>query len=61
VSVPGAQLELDFAAGETIRTEVSSKFTRARIERELTAAGLRLEALYTDPDELFAVSLAAPV
>jgi L-histidine N-alpha-methyltransferase len=61
VSVPGAQLELDFAAGEAIRTEVSSKFTRARIERELTAAGLRLEALYTDPDELFAVSLAAPV
>jgi L-histidine N-alpha-methyltransferase len=53
-------LHVEFAAGEELRTEISAKFTRARVESDFEAAGLRLEGWYTDPDELFALSLAAP-
>ena len=60
VSLPGAGLSVSFAAGDEIRTEISSKFTRPRIEAELAAADLRLVELFTDPDRLFALSLAAP-
>ena len=52
-------LRVDFAAGEELRTEISAKFTRARVEADFHAAGLELDAWYTDPDELFALSLAA--
>ncbi len=52
-------LRVDFAAGEELRTEISAKFTRGRIEADFQAAGLVLDAWYTDPDELFALSLAA--
>jgi L-histidine Nalpha-methyltransferase len=51
-------LRVQFAAGEELRTEISAKFTRARIEDDLRAAGLGLECWYTDSDELFALSLA---
>jgi L-histidine N-alpha-methyltransferase len=59
VLVADLGLRVDFAAGEELRTEISAKFTRARVEDDLHAAGLALEAWYTDPDELFALSLAA--
>jgi L-histidine Nalpha-methyltransferase len=52
-------LRVDFAAGEELRTEISAKFTRARVEADFHAAGLELDAWFTDPDELFALSLAA--
>ena len=52
-------LRVEFAAGEELRTEISAKFTRERVADDFEAAGLRLEAWYTDPDELFALSLAA--
>ncbi len=52
-------LRVDFAAGEELRTEISAKFTRARVEEDFDAAGLRLDSWYTDADELFALSLAA--
>ena len=41
-----------------MRTEISTKFTPAGIEAELGDAGLALEGLFTDPDGLFAVSVA---
>jgi L-histidine N-alpha-methyltransferase len=53
-------LRVEFAAGEELRTEISAKFTRARIEADFAAAGLALERWYTDADELFALSLARP-
>ncbi len=37
--------------GEQLRIEVSAKFRRERIERELDAAGLRLDAWWTDAHE----------
>ena len=52
-------LRVDFAAGEELRTEISAKFTRGRVEEDFEAAGLRLDSWYTDADELFALSLAA--
>jgi len=60
VSIPGAGLEVDLAAGEEIRTEISAKFTRAALERELETAGMRLESFMTDPTARFGLALAAP-
>jgi len=51
-------LRVEFAAGEELRTEISAKFTRARLDADYAAAGLALECWYTDPRELFALSLA---
>jgi L-histidine N-alpha-methyltransferase len=60
VAVPGAGIAVGFRAGDEIRTEISAKFTHERIARELGDAGLRIELLVTDPDGLFALTLAAP-
>jgi L-histidine N-alpha-methyltransferase len=51
-------LRVEFAAGEELRTEISAKFTRARLEADYAAAGLALDHWYTDPDGLFALSTA---
>jgi L-histidine N-alpha-methyltransferase len=56
--VQGLDLPVHFAAGEELRTEISAKFTPERIEGDLAAAGLELVRWLTDPDELFAVTLA---
>jgi L-histidine N-alpha-methyltransferase len=60
VSVRIADLDLmvEFEAGEELRTEISAKFTRERIEQDFDAAGLALDRWFTDADELFALSLA---
>jgi L-histidine N-alpha-methyltransferase len=47
-----------FEAREELRTEISAKFTRPRLEQDLAAAGLELAAWHTDPDERFAVTLS---
>ncbi|MBV9804925.1 MAG: L-histidine N(alpha)-methyltransferase [Solirubrobacterales bacterium] len=57
VLVSGLGLRVEFAAGEELRTEISAKFTRARVQEDFLAAGLELECWYTDSDGLFAVSL----
>ena len=53
-------LTAQFAAGEEMRTEISAKFTRARLEGDLAAAGLELVGWYTDAEDRFALSLARP-
>jgi len=50
-------LRIEFAAGEEVRTEISAKFTRRRLEADFEAAGLKLDRWFTDSDELFALSL----
>jgi L-histidine Nalpha-methyltransferase len=60
VKIPGARMEVDFAAGEDLLTEISVKFTRESIQRELEASGLGLARWYTDPRERFALALCAP-
>jgi L-histidine N-alpha-methyltransferase len=51
-------LSVHFDAGEEVRTEISAKFTAERLEGDLLAAGLELVRWFTDPDGLFALSLA---
>ncbi len=57
VLIAELDLRIEFAAGEELRTEISAKFTRSRIEADFEAAGLALERWYTDADQLFALSL----
>ena len=58
VRVDALDFEVDFAAREELRTEISAKFTLDRLRADLAAAGLELVETFTDPDEMFAVSLA---
>jgi L-histidine N-alpha-methyltransferase len=51
-------LTVTIAAGESIWTESSYKFTRASVTAMLADAGLPLREWYTDPGERFAVALA---
>ena len=51
-------LDVEFAAGEELRTEISAKFRPEGIAAELTAAGFDPQAFWTDPDRLFGVTLA---
>ncbi|WP_369228539.1 L-histidine N(alpha)-methyltransferase (plasmid) [Streptomyces sp. R39] len=53
-------IDVRFAAGEDLRTEVSAKFRPERLARELDAAGLELDMIWTDPDALVSLALAAP-
>jgi L-histidine N-alpha-methyltransferase len=59
VMIDAIGLRVEFAAGEELRTEISAKFTPARVAADYRAAGLQLEEWYTDADELFALSLAS--
>jgi L-histidine N-alpha-methyltransferase len=59
VMIEDLGMSVEFDAGEELRTEISAKFTRKRLEADFAAAGLALEDWFTDPDELFALSLAA--
>jgi L-histidine N-alpha-methyltransferase len=58
VRVRDLDLEVAFAAGEELRTEISAKFRRDKVESELASAGLRLDQWMTDPNGDFALSLA---
>ena len=60
VRIPGAGLSVDFEPAELMLTEISVKFTRGGIERDLTASGMRLARWYTDPAERFALCLCSP-
>jgi L-histidine N-alpha-methyltransferase len=58
VWLSGLKRRVDFAEGEVLRTEVSCKFHRAQVERELSEAGLDLTEWWTDSAGDFALSLA---
>ncbi len=60
VRVEALDLDVDFEAGEELRTEISAKFTPKRLRADLAAARLELVDLFTDPDNLFALSLSRP-
>jgi len=51
-------LRVAFAAGEELRTEISAKFTRERLARDLAAAGLLPVAAFRDPAGWFQLTLA---
>jgi len=50
-----------FARNEEMRTEISTKFTRERLDQSYADAGLEIVEWWTDPDDLYALSLAKPV
>jgi L-histidine N-alpha-methyltransferase len=58
VRIADLDLEVNFAHGEDLRTEISAKFTHARLRSDLAAAGLRLDEWYTDRANRFALALA---
>jgi L-histidine N-alpha-methyltransferase len=60
VALPGADMNVDLRAGEEIRTEISTKFTREAFAHELDAAGMRLESFFSDDARRFGLALAAP-
>ncbi|RII20249.1 Histidine-specific methyltransferase EgtD [Streptomyces sp. YIM 130001] len=51
-------LDVEFAAGEEVRTEVSAKFREERVRVELSAAGFRPAHWWTDERGRFALSLS---
>jgi len=51
-------LEVEFAEGEMMRTEVSCKYTRESAEALLRRAGLKLSHWFVDSEQSFALSLS---
>jgi L-histidine N-alpha-methyltransferase len=60
VTIAALDLEVRFAAGEDLLTEISAKFTPARLEAELWEAGLVVQQAWTDPARDFQLTLATP-
>jgi L-histidine Nalpha-methyltransferase len=58
VNVSALDMLVPFAAGEEMRTEISTKFLRPGLEGIYAEAGLELTDWWTDADGLFALSLA---
>jgi L-histidine Nalpha-methyltransferase len=58
VHLAALDLDVDFARGEELHTEISYKFTRQGVEATFSSAGLVLHQWYTDPEQHFAVVLA---
>ena len=59
VTIPGIGV-VEFAQGETLRTEISAKYDKASVADLFRAAGLRIEAWRSDADRLFALVVGAP-
>jgi L-histidine Nalpha-methyltransferase len=57
----GPALTLHFAAGETIHTENSYKFTPAAVKKLLASANFRNTHSWQDPNGFFAVTLATAI
>ncbi len=51
---------ISFAAGETVRTEVSYKYDRARLDAVAAAGGFKVSRLFTDPRQWFWVAWLEP-
>jgi L-histidine N-alpha-methyltransferase len=61
VTIPELEVVIPFASGEYLRFEISGKFRRERLDSELRAAGLQVDAWWTDRNREFAVLLATRV
>jgi L-histidine N-alpha-methyltransferase len=57
VTLRTLHLQVAFAAGEELRTEVSAKFRRTGLTAELDVAGFGARRWWTDPAGLFSLSL----
>ena len=61
IDVTELDMQVHFARNEEMRTEISTKFTRERLEESYADAGLELTDWWTDPEGLYALSLARAV
>jgi L-histidine Nalpha-methyltransferase len=61
VTIPAIDMEVEFAEREEMRTEISAKFTHEQLEAIYREVGLELVEWWTDPEGLFALSLARAV
>jgi L-histidine Nalpha-methyltransferase len=61
VNVSALDMLIPFAAGEEMRTEISTKFLRPGLEGIYAEAGLELTDWWTDAEGLYALSLARSV
>jgi L-histidine N-alpha-methyltransferase len=59
VRLDGLDLTVRFTAGEEMRTEISTKFTREGLEAVYREAGLTPSGWFTDPEGDYALSLAS--
>jgi L-histidine N-alpha-methyltransferase len=50
VRLSAIDLDISLGRGEEIRTEISAKFRREKVEQELATAGLSIESWWTDGD-----------
>jgi L-histidine N-alpha-methyltransferase len=60
VRLPALDIEVLFEGGEEMRTEISAKFRREALERELREANLQLIRWWTDARGDYALSLSIP-
>ena len=60
ITVADLDLEVRFAPGEELLTEISAKFTRPGVEEELDKAGFVVDAMWEDPAGDFLLTLARP-
>ena len=58
VAINDLDVIIPFEKNESIRTEISCKYTRNRVEKLLDSAGLELTEWYTDKQDNFALSLS---
>ena len=59
VRVQDLDLDVTFAEGEELRTEVSAKFRPSRLDDELSAAGFAVRSRWLDRESRFSLTLAA--
>jgi L-histidine N-alpha-methyltransferase len=57
VRLPAIDLELKLEAFDELRTEISAKYTRESLAQAAQESGLRLAGWFTDPQQLFGLSL----
>jgi L-histidine N-alpha-methyltransferase len=61
IRVEGLEMDVTFASGEEMRTEISAKFTYERLTQVYEEAGLAISGWFTDADCDYALSLARPL
>jgi L-histidine Nalpha-methyltransferase len=60
VPIEGLDMEVEFRAGEHLRTEISAKFTEEQVEAELWEAGFVVDGTWSEPEGDFLLTLATP-
>jgi L-histidine N-alpha-methyltransferase len=58
VQISSLDMNVPFGRGEEMRTEISTKFAREGLAGIYAEAGLEMVGWWTDPEDLFALSLA---